>query len=506
MAQTSGQRSGRRPSLLIGTVASLLVFGVTLALVKLDVDNEVRRAGEQLDLMAQGGIESMHSHLRDIEILLLSSHRDEAADVESAIDRLEPIAALASVKAVGFALSDGDPIAWSNVLGQRVVGVDAQLVSQADSGPDLQILHYPAGSDLLLARPTTSPSGERTWDLALINMHLLSVDVVPDVIAAGVIWDFEVVPPGTNLERPDRNVHREYLILEEGVAWQLELEWSAEGAAGLGVGTDWEGVAVGLALALLTGALAARWIQRRYMEADIRATHELLDQKDMLLLAISHQLRTPLTGAVGFLRLASEEPTMSESQRLEFTEIALEQAEHASEIVEDLLVAARLQDEQLMIASRPLDLVSTLERAFAQSHTDLEKLEIELEVGEDALALADPLRTRQVFRNLFNNGRDANVSEWLVTIKREDDFQVVRMDADAPIDEKLTTLSRDTVGLPVSLGAIRSRVEIVERLCEAMGGRLEISDRESRTSIVVRLPAAADKQAEAAATEPGKPN
>ena len=68
----------------------------------------------------------------------------------------------------------------------------------------------------------------------------------------------------------------------------------------------------------------------------------LVQSKDDFIAAISHEIRTPLTGIVGFSRLLQDREALSDpDERHRMIEMLASQSADLTNIVEDLLVAAK---------------------------------------------------------------------------------------------------------------------------------------------------------------------
>ncbi len=133
-----------------------------------------------------------------------------------------------------------------------------------------------------------------------------------------------------------------------------------------------------------------------------RELKNLVRAKDDFVAAISHELRTPLTGIVGYAHLLHEDvATMSADQRREMIETLVEQSADLSDIVEDLLVAAKNDLRRLHIARVPTNLRAQAAQILETWNSGSAK-QIRL-VGPDVTCTADPARVRQIIRNLLSN-------------------------------------------------------------------------------------------------------
>lgn len=482
---------GGRAHWLMGFGAASLVMIITVALTTVDFSNELRQANNRLDLAGQSSVERVHEELREVEALLLRTTPGTSESMSEWSNRLAATTVFPFIDLIGHANDDEGPIEWSTRFPSDYSHPSDRMIKRAEVGPAHQVLYEIVDHHLIMARPFADPNAGRAWDIVVIDMDELTSRGLSSATSAGITWEHRPVPPEAPLVIPDTEKHREYLILGDASRWLFEFEWTDQALKAQGVGFDWEGVVVGGVVALVMGFFASRWMRRRDLEANLALTQELLEQKDLLLLAISHQLRTPLTGVIGFLRLALEDSDdeMSSGQRAELARIALDQAEDAAEIVEDLGVATRLQDGQLVVVARPVAVEPIIRAAFAATRDGQETLEL-ADSDEEILVHADPLRARQVFRNIFGTGAEVGAKYWSVIATRQGGDQVISVMADTRIETDVPVhLERSSVGLPGSLAALRSRLEIARGLCNAMAGDLEVVEIDGSTVIRVLLPA-----------------
>ncbi|MFW6153458.1 MAG: ATP-binding protein [Halobacteriota archaeon] len=110
---------------------------------------------------------------------------------------------------------------------------------------------------------------------------------------------------------------------------------------------------------------------------------------------VSHDLRNPLTVALGHLELVQDE------RDDEHVDTAMEALDRMNTLIEDMLVLARTG--QPIDEPQPVSLVEVVERCWSVVSTgDVASLE----VGKDLRFLADPDRLQQLFENLVRNAID----------------------------------------------------------------------------------------------------
>ncbi len=98
-----------------------------------------------------------------------------------------------------------------------------------------------------------------------------------------------------------------------------------------------------------TGALIAHWNVTDEVNAR-GALEDLIRSKDEFIASVSHELRTPLTAVVGLTHELSEGRVKPE-EIPELQALIAQQAQEVSDIVEDLLVAARASADTITIQS-----------------------------------------------------------------------------------------------------------------------------------------------------------
>jgi signal transduction histidine kinase len=162
----------------------------------------------------------------------------------------------------------------------------------------------------------------------------------------------------------------------------------------------WSAPRVGGALDLSNVTVAMVDVTRQ-READ-RKLQDLIRSKDQFVATISHELRTPLTAVVGIAEeLRDANGSIDEAERLELIGIVAEQGLEVSRIVDDLLIVARSDAGNLVVASRPVDLGAEATRA-AQAIDPSITVET---TGSPVIVNADPQRVRQIARNLITNAQ-----------------------------------------------------------------------------------------------------
>lgn len=154
-----------------------------------------------------------------------------------------------------------------------------------------------------------------------------------------------------------------------------------------------------LAVSLVNGRLIETLAEVRSLQARLE---ELVQSKDQLIASVSHELRTPLTGIIGLAQIMKELTigTLDEEPK-ELLDMIVDQGNDLSNIIDDLLAYARTENGSLTVDIQPFEVASVIQGVVSSS----EGREIGTPDVSGVMALADPMRVKQVLRNLLTNAR-----------------------------------------------------------------------------------------------------
>ncbi len=246
----------------------------------------------------------------------------------------------------------------------------------------------------------------------------------------------------------------------------------------------WGRIAVITGTGLLVAGIAAS--QRQ-------AHQEMIDSKDQLVASVSHEIRTPLAAVVGFAaelkrRLADHvEPELGE-----FAELAHGQAIEVANIVEDLLVAARSEIKQVTIYPGVVDLRSQAE-AVVREFVALDPERATPRISGSGTVFADPIRVRQILRNLLTNAFRYGGSQIEIRIASNPSHGIVEVIDDGPgIPEEIVGRlfgAYERGGGPRSQsGSIGLGLFVSRTLAELMSGRLSYHSEPGESVFRLELP------------------
>ncbi|MEX2278596.1 MAG: HAMP domain-containing sensor histidine kinase [Acidimicrobiia bacterium] len=221
---------------------------------------------------------------------------------------------------------------------------------------------------------------------------------------------------------------------------------------------------------------------------------ELSDQvsaRDRFIATVSHELRTPLTGAMGMLEVVKS-GDVSEGERQEMIDLALLQVRDMADIVEDLLVAARAANGMLTVKPSVTDVAASVGDVLSVVQDPFEQL-----IEPEATAWADPVRVRQIVKNLISNALRYGGPNRRVAVFAEQGKVVVEVSDDGPplapdFVERMFEPYERTGGRSAS-ESVGLGLTVARTLARLMGGDLTYHHDGIATFRLV-LPGAGDRQ------------
>jgi signal transduction histidine kinase len=129
--------------------------------------------------------------------------------------------------------------------------------------------------------------------------------------------------------------------------------------------------------------------------------------KSLFLSNISHEVRTPMNGIIGFSKLLDAEGVDQESKK-KFTDIIIKSSEQLLKIIEDIIEVSVLETKKAKLEFSQVNLnylFQNLIDVFNLKKVN-DKVELKLEKGlsdEDAVILTDETRLLKILNNLVEN-------------------------------------------------------------------------------------------------------
>ena len=227
-------------------------------------------------------------------------------------------------------------------------------------------------------------------------------------------------------------------------------------------------------------------------EAAREGLMELAQAKDRFIATVSHELRTPLTAVVGFAaELLRGVEGMPPAEVRELATVIHDQSVEVSQLVDDLLTAERAASGNLTVKPGAIPLLRECLDLVA-STTVGHDVEV---VGNETIAWADSLRTRQIIRNLLTNAVRHGGDSIVVEVETRDERSCVAVRDDGPgvtgIDEERIFdpyyRAQEGLTMPDSVGL---GLAVSRQLAGLMDGDIVYRRSDGWTSFELTLPIA----------------
>lgn len=245
---------------------------------------------------------------------------------------------------------------------------------------------------------------------------------------------------------------------------------------------------------------------RREAEAALLRAKEAAEAADRakseFLAVVSHEIRTPINGLLGFTKLLRE-TSLTPDQR-EYVEMILNSGSTLESLIADILDLSRIEAGRIEITNSPFALRDAVHEVIAQFQPRAQsaglQLDVRIDPGVPVIVNGDEVRTRQILANLVGNAikftERGSIAVSLTCIRGDDipgtDRRRLRLffavtDTGIGIAaDKLRVLFKPFSQVDTSStrrrGGTGLGLVISKRLCELMGGAISVESREGEGS------------------------
>ena len=156
-----------------------------------------------------------------------------------------------------------------------------------------------------------------------------------------------------------------------------------------------------MTISILTATVTSRAKQTEQVRREADREKMYAD----LLRAVSHDIRTPLTGIVGATNvLLEQDGGLTQEQRQQLLRSTNEDAQWLIRIVENLLSITRISSEEAKVKKEPEPAEEVIESAVAKTHKHYPEVDIRVHLPDKLMMVPmDPLLMEQVLVNLMEN-------------------------------------------------------------------------------------------------------
>ena len=209
---------------------------------------------------------------------------------------------------------------------------------------------------------------------------------------------------------------------------------------------------------------------------------ELDRMKSDFVAITSHELRTPLTAIRGFVKtMMRNSDRLSPADMQDFLQIVDRQSHRLARLVEDLLMASKIEAGELSISPEPVAPVGFL----ASFGENADRISLQMNGDAPDVIVIDPYRVEQILRNLIHNAMKfspptsqislgSHFVDHSIVMSVTDRGVGIAPEEQARVFERFhqtqDSMTREAEGAGLGL-------YITKRLVEAMGGTIELQSQ-----------------------------
>ncbi|ARK24435.1 two-component sensor histidine kinase [Sporosarcina sp. P37] len=217
-------------------------------------------------------------------------------------------------------------------------------------------------------------------------------------------------------------------------------------------------------------------------------------ERNEFLASVSHELSTPLTYLIGYLKVAMREE-LSDGKRNHYLQIIAEESNRMKDLVKDLMELAKMDEVTFTVTRSQFsaqEFIEDMNRLMAPSF-DMKKIRLVMSCKEDFQLVADRIRLEQIVLNLLDNALKYSDEQTTVTLEiYQEQQQTVLSVTDEgmgipsnEIDRIFDKLYRVEKSRSRAFGGSGLGLAIVKELVEAHGGTITVKSEAGKGSTFI---------------------
>ena len=206
---------------------------------------------------------------------------------------------------------------------------------------------------------------------------------------------------------------------------------------------------------------------------------------------ISHDFRTPLTAALGYMQMIEKSGGLSE-KNAGYLDIAVQKNRYLKELSDEFFELTKMENGGTELSCEETDLSSMLTEAVLEQYSWIEKRKItaEFDITEGIVTKTDRHCAERILNNLMSNAEKYTADSFGAVLKREGGETVLTVYNGISEGESVDTervfepfyrMSARTAG-GSGLG-----LYVVRVLCERLGWRVSAKEEKGRFFIEIRI-------------------
>ncbi len=223
------------------------------------------------------------------------------------------------------------------------------------------------------------------------------------------------------------------------------------------------------------------------------------EAKNELIVAVSHDLKTPLTSIIGYLELLNKEKETYTGKQQEYLEIAYEKSKNLKKLIEELFEYTKLLNGYTKLNKVPYNIAVLVNQIIGEHVLFLSEKDIKVEIECDKNELEceiDIQRFIRVIDNLVRNAEKYSYRNSIFAIKMWENGRNVKLsftnEGDNIGEEDLVKIFDEMYRIDKSRNAeIEGSglgLSISKKIIELHGGRIWAECEDNKVSFNIELP------------------
>ena len=225
----------------------------------------------------------------------------------------------------------------------------------------------------------------------------------------------------------------------------------------------------------------------RNKQSEIDRLKQMAKFRRQFLADVSHELKTPIFAAQGFVHTLLDGAIDDKENRMKFLKKAAKNLDGLDALVKDLLTVSHMEAGEITMQKEPVNLVDMIYDIFDQMEDTALKNKIELKLNlarsEKLVVNADQNRVQQVLVNLISNAikySDSNSEVVVTLVEKEDKIEINVKDRGIGIPpEHLNRIFERFYRVDKSrskaIGGTGLGLSIVKHIVEAHNGEVKVT-------------------------------
>lgn len=231
---------------------------------------------------------------------------------------------------------------------------------------------------------------------------------------------------------------------------------------------------------------------------NIKDVQRIEQHKDDLLVYLAHDLKTPLTSVLGYLKLLEDEPQITPELVCKYSGIARKKAERLEELINEFFEITRFSTHKLSLQPMKINLSRMLMQiAYEFKPILAEKgLEWDLQIAENIELICDTDKLERAIDNLIRNAINysyANTKIFFSLVKMEYEVKICIQNSGQTISaEKLEKIFEQFYRLDearsTSTGGSGLGLAIAKEIIELHNGTIKAYSRDEKIWFIIEVP------------------